>query len=125
MTDNVEIANFLKAAEKLLRENVIANSQHEIRFASLMVASAISMAERSLKLEQDRAAATRDVAGLVPIPNPFASDGEALVHLIRGGVMDGADDAYRRLLVDAIIRTSVTKPSLVTSIERRLAGLED
>jgi Domain of unknown function (DUF6285) len=125
MSDNAEIANLLKAAEALLRDKVIANTQSDTRFAGLMVASAISMAERSLKLEHDRAAASRDVAALAPIPNPFASDGEALVHLIRGGLMDGADDAHHRLLVDAIIRTSVTRPALVTCNERRLAGLED
>jgi Domain of unknown function (DUF6285) len=125
MTDHSEIANLLKAAEKLLRDTVVAHSQSDTRFAGLMVASAISMVERSLRFEQDRAAATRDVDGLVPIPNPFASNCEALVHLIRGGVMDGADDAYRRLLVDAIIRTSVTKPSTVTALEQRLAGLEE
>jgi Domain of unknown function (DUF6285) len=125
MSETSEIAGLLKAAEELLRVQVVAHTQGETRFAGLMVASAISMAERSLKLENDREASTRDVAALVPVPNPFASDGEALVHLIRGGVMDGADDAHRRLLVDAIIRTSVARPALVTAVERRLAGLEE
>jgi hypothetical protein len=125
MSDPHETANLIKAAASLLRETIIPQTQSDTRFAGLMVASALGMAERMLKLEAQSEAASRDLAALVPTPNPFNSDGEALTHLIRGGVMDGADDTYRRLFVAAIIKTSVTRPAFVTNTESQLAGLED
>jgi hypothetical protein len=125
MSNPHETANLLKAAESLLREKIIPETNSDTRFAGLMVASALGMAERALKLEQQSMAANRDVAALVPIPNPFASDAEALTHLIRGGVMDGADDAYRRLLVASIVKTSITRPAAVKKTEQQFAGLED
>jgi hypothetical protein len=125
MSNANETADLIQAAESLLREKIIPETQSETRFAGLMVASALGMAERALKLEQQSIAANRDVAALAPIPNPFSSDAEALTHLIRGGVMDGADDAYRRLLVASIIKTSITRPAVVKKAEQQLAGLEE
>jgi hypothetical protein len=48
----------------------------------------------------------------------------ALTHLMREGLLDGQDELYRRLMVDAVTRTAVTRPQLVSDRERRLAGLE-
>jgi hypothetical protein len=124
MTKKSDLAGLLAAAETVLRGRVIAQSEGDIRFAGLMVASAMGMAQRALDLSASSADTARDVAELVPKPNPFATDAEALVHLIRSGALDGADDPYRRLLADAAVRTMMTRPAVVSAHEKRLAGLE-
>ena len=121
---NEHLAGFLEAAETLLRDKVIAASTGEARFAGLMVASALGMARREIGLGQELAAAKSDVNELVPQPSPFPDPGTALTHLMREGLLDGQDELYRRLMVDAITRTSVTRPVVVSERERRLAGLE-
>jgi Domain of unknown function (DUF6285) len=124
MSKNNQTASLLNAAYAVTSERIIAQSKGDIRFAGLMLASAIGMAERALLLEKECQASTRDVLAIVPSPNPFENEGEALVHLIRAGVLDADDDAYRRLLVDAILRASITRPAMVHLRERRLAGLD-
>jgi hypothetical protein len=34
------------------------------------------------------------------------------------------EDVHRRLIVDAILRTSITRPSFVTPHEARMAGMD-
>jgi hypothetical protein len=125
MSDQTQhLADFLAAAETLLRDKVIANSSGDTRFAGLMVASALGMAQRQIALERELAAAKHDVDELAPQPSPFPDPAMALVHLMREGLLDGQDELFRRLMVDGITRTAVTRPSVVSERERRLAGLE-
>ena len=125
MTNNTDLTSLLAVVESVLRTKVIAECEGDSRFAGLMVASAMGMAQRALTLSQNSSHAARDVAALVPKPNPFPSDGEALTHLIRGGVLDGAEEAYRRLLADAAVRTLITRPAVVSAMEKHLAGLDE
>jgi Domain of unknown function (DUF6285) len=118
------LAGFLAAAEALLRDKVIAASTGEARFAGLMVASALGMAQREIALGRELASARHDVDELAPQPSPFPDPAMALTHLIREGLLDGQDELYRRLMVDAVTRTAVTRPVVVSDRERRLAGLE-
>ncbi len=124
MKHSSALPELIAAAERLLRDKVLAATEGEARFAGLMVASALGMAQRELDLADYHAATQRDVAALVPQPSPFPSDAEALVQLIRMGMLDGAEDAFRRLQADAIVRTAITRPAVVSDTERRLAGLE-
>jgi hypothetical protein len=125
MKETSDLAGLLAVVESVLRTKVIAQCEGDVRFAGLMAASAMGMAQRALELSGQSLNAARDVAELVPKPNPFASDGEALTHLIRAGALDGAEDAYRRLLADAAVRTAVTRPAILSASEQRLAGLEE
>jgi Domain of unknown function (DUF6285) len=118
------LAGFLAAAEALLRDKVIVASTGEARFAGLMVASAIGMAQREIALARELASARHDVDELAPQPAPFPDPSMALTHLVRAGLLDGQDELYRRLMVGAITRTAVTRPLVVSIRERRLAGLE-
>jgi Domain of unknown function (DUF6285) len=118
------LAGFLAAAETLLRDKVIAASTGEARFAGLMVASALGMAQREIALGRELESAKHDVDELAPQPSPFPDPAMALTHLMREGLLDGQDELYRRLMVDAITRTAVTRPPVVSERERRLAGLE-
>jgi Domain of unknown function (DUF6285) len=119
-----QLAGFLAAAEALLREKVIAASAGDTRFAGLMVASALGMAQREIRLEYSLLDARHDVESLAPKPSPFPDPAMALTHLIREGLMDGQDEHYRRLLTDAVTRTAVTRPQVLKERERKLAGLE-
>jgi hypothetical protein len=121
---NQHLASFLAAAETLLRDKVIAACAGDVRFAGLMVASALGMAQRELSLGRELAASKHDIDELAPQPSPFPDPATALVHLMREGLLDGQDELYRRLMVDAITRTAVTRPPLLSDRERRLAGLE-
>jgi Domain of unknown function (DUF6285) len=121
---NQHLAEFLAAAEALLRDKVIAASTGEARFAGLMVASALGMAQREIALKRELASAKHDVGELAPQPSPFPHPSMALTHLVRAGLLDGQDELYRRLMVGAITRTTVTRPLAVGVRERRLAGLE-
>jgi Domain of unknown function (DUF6285) len=118
------LAGFLAAAEALLRDNVVATTTGDVRFAGLMVASAIGMAKREIELDAECAASALGLAALAPQPSPFPSNTMALVHLLRAGMMDGEDEVFRRLYADAITRTAVTRPALVSEPEMRLAGLD-
>jgi Domain of unknown function (DUF6285) len=124
MAKDNPLAGFLAAAETLLRDKVIAASSGDARFAGLMVASALGMAKRDIELEAECAASSYGVTALAPQPSPFPTETIALVYLLRAGMMDGEDEVFRRLYADAITRTTVTRPNLVTENEQRLAGLD-
>jgi Domain of unknown function (DUF6285) len=119
-----ELGGLLAVAETLLREKVVAASTGEARFAGLMVASALGMAQREIRLEYSLLDARHDVESLAPQPSPFPDPAMALTHLIREGLMDGQDELYKRLLTDAVTRTAVTRPQMLKEREKRLAGLE-
>ncbi len=121
---NQHLAGFLAATETLLREKVIATSTGDARFAALMVASALGMAHREIALAAELATARHDVDELAPQPSPFPDPAMALTHLMREGLLDGQDELYRRLMVDAITRSCVTRPLVVSEKEKRSAGLE-
>jgi hypothetical protein len=122
--DTLQLAGLLAAAETLLRDKVIASSTGDTRFAGLMVASALGMAQRELALDRELGSARHDVAELAPQPSPFPDPAMALTHLMRAGLLDGQDELYRRLLVDAITRTAMTRPQVLREKEWLLAGLE-
>ena len=106
-----DLAAFLQAAERLLRDKVIAGAQGDVRFAGLMVASALGMAARELALEPRLLKAATGAA-------------EMLAPMIRAGLADGDEALHGRLLADAAVQTSVTRPQFVSDEERRLAGLD-
>lgn len=124
MAKDNPVVEFLAAAETVLRDNVIAASTGDARFAGLMVASAMGMAKRDIELSEHCAATARDVTALVPQPSPFPTDLMALVHLLRVGMMDGDDDVFGRLYRDAVTRTAVTRPTILTHADLLLAGLD-
>ena len=124
MVKNDPVAELLAAAETLLRDNVIAASTGDARFAGLMIASAIGMAKRDIEFSERCAATARDVTDLVPQPSPFPTDLMALVHLLRAGTLDADGDVFRRLYADAITRTAVTRPAILTDADLLLAGLD-
>jgi hypothetical protein len=124
MVRDKHLADFLAAAEALLRDKVVAVGTGDVRFAGLMVASTIGMVKREIGLQWELADSASDVATLAPQPSPFPNDMMALVHLLRAGAMDGEDEVFRRLYADAITRTAVTRPTMVSEHELRLAGLD-
>jgi hypothetical protein len=119
------LAMLLASAEASLRDKVIPASAGEARFAGLMAASAIGMAAREISLSRTLDKANADVAELAPQPSPFPDPLIALTHLIREGLMDGQEEAYLRLLRLAVTRTAVTRPKMLTSGERAMAGLNE
>lgn len=119
------LAMLLASAEAALRDKVIPASAGEARFAGLMAASAIGMAAREISLSRTLDKANADVAELAPQPSPFPDPLIALTHLIREGLMDGQEEAYLRLLRLAVTRTAVTRPKMLTSGERAMAGLNE
>ena len=119
------LATLLASAEAALRDKVIPASAGEARFAGLMAASAIGMAAREISLSRTLDKANADMAELGPQPSPFPDPLIALTHLIREGLMDGQEEAYLRLLRLAVTRTAVTRPKLLTSGERAMAGLNE
>jgi Domain of unknown function (DUF6285) len=122
--DRIRLAGFLAAAETLLRDKAMVGSTGDARFAGLMVASALSMAQREIALAPSLAAARRELAEFAPQPSPFADPETTLVHLLREGLLDGQDELFARLLRDAVIRTAVTRPQKLNDVERRMANLE-
>lgn len=115
----------LASVEAVLREKVNPAVTGEARFAGLMAASAIGMAAREISLGPTLDKANADVAELAPEPSPFPDPLIAMTHLIREGLMDGQEEAYLRLLRLAVTRTAVTRPKMLTSGERVMAGLSE
>lgn len=125
MARDKELADLLAAVEVLLRDKVASTSAGEARFATLMATSAIGMAKRALTLAPLLSSASAAVAALAPQPSPFPDPTQALTHLIREGLMDGDDALFQCLMVDAITRTAVTRPGILTKAEKHRARLED
>jgi hypothetical protein len=123
--DRSDLACLLAAVETLLRDKVTTATHGEARFAALMAASAIGMARRGVVLDPAVRNTAADVAALAPQPSPFPSGTVALTHLLREGFMDGQEEVFRRLFVDAITRTAITRPQVLSDSERRLADLDD
>ncbi len=99
---------FLAAAERLLRDRVLAETTGEARFAGLMVASALGMASRELAL-RDRLAATGQAVS-------------ASASAIRGGQFDGDPALYGQLMALAALRTAVTRPQALRAEEKAVVG---
>jgi hypothetical protein len=119
MNEPGETVAFLAAIETMLRDKVLPSTAGEARFNGLMVASAMGMARRAVQLETQLANARYDVIGLAPKPSPFEDPSQAIVLLLREGLLDGQDDVYRRLSNDAITRTAVTRPQVLSELELR------
>ncbi len=101
-----ELGPFLAAAERLLRDKVIAGAEGEARFAGLMVASALGMASREIALRDPLSAAEAAVT---------ASAGD-----IRVGKFDGDAALHRQLVQQAALRTAVTRPQALRPEEKAL-----
>lgn len=104
-----EIGPFLQAAEQLLRDKVVTAASGDARFAGLMIASALGMASRDIALRDRLDAAAREVT--------------ATAAQIRGGGIDADAELYRQLLLQAALRTAVTRPQALRPAEKALAGL--
>ena len=119
------LSAMLASVEAVMRDKVIPTAAGEARFAGLMAASAIGMAAREISLGRTLDKATADVAELAPQPSPFPDPLIALTHLIREGLLDGQDELHRRLMIQAVTQTAVTRPKMLTSGEKAMAGFSE
>jgi hypothetical protein len=128
MPGDASISALLDSAQRLLGEEITPHLDQERRYLALMIGSAMRMAarqaEQSERLAQAQAALldltqeTSDEQYEPPVDPP-----RALIAAIRAGVTDAGQRVHSLLWTDAVVRTSVTKPSMLSRIERRLAGL--
>jgi hypothetical protein len=128
MPGEVSISGLLDCAQNLLSDAIAPHLDPDRRYLAAMIGSAMRMAARECEQAERLAgarAALLDIVGQAPAlsDDPQADAAEALVDAIRGGDLDADPHAHGLLWADAVLRTSVTKPSALSRIERRMAGL--
>jgi hypothetical protein len=101
-----------------LAEAIIAHEKAKgeaaSRFRMAMAESVLAMAAREQSRQQSLAEA--DASLLALEPQPLAS--------IRAGKRDGDHALYQALLTSAALRTSITKPAMLSESERALVKLD-
>jgi hypothetical protein len=128
MPGDVSISGLLDCAQRLLGDEIALHLDAEKRYLALMIGSAMRMAAREAEQASRLAEAEADLLQLLP-PGVAEAGGlradaaAALVDAIRSGALDCDPRAHGLLWTDAVVRTSVTRPSALSRIERRMAGL--
>lgn len=126
MPDDVSISGLLDCAQRLLSDEIAPHLNGDRRYLALMIGSAMRMAARQAE-QSDRLAAAEaallQLSGLDLAESGAPPAAAALVDAIRGGALDSDARAHGLLWTDAVVRASVTKPSVLSRIERRMAGL--
>jgi hypothetical protein len=117
-------SELLDIAQITLTEALLPYIEPNQRSLALMVASAMRMVAREI---EQRSALDEMRARLTAIADPSGdTEGEhLLVAAIRGGHLDGDSSLHMGLWEDAVVRVSVARPSMLTRVERRMAGLSD
>lgn len=128
MPGDASISALLDSAQRLLGEEITPHLDQERRFLALMIGSAMRMAARQAEQSERLAQAEAALLDLTQETGdeqdePPADPAWALIAAIRAGAADADQRVHGLLWTDAVIRTSVTKPSMLSRIERRLAGL--
>lgn len=128
MPGDAPISALIDCAQRLLSEEIVPHLDGERRYLALMIASAMRMAAREAeqtdRLEHTESGLLKLAASAPPGPHKERTDAAAaLVDAIRSGAHDGDPHAHGLLWADAVVRTSVTRPSALARIERRMAGL--
>lgn len=122
------ISGLLDCAQRLLSNEIAPHLDPDRRYLALMIGSAMRMAARGAEQAERLAeaqAALLDMVAQKPIwsQSPSSDAAEALVDAIRAGAFDADPRAHSLLWADAVLRASVTKPSMLSRIERKIAGL--
>ncbi len=124
MTDEIAGTELLDLAQQTLEHRIVSHLDGEPRNVARMIATAIRMAAR--EIVQQRLLATAEEAVLASATQPCdGSDARlALAREIRAGRHDADARLHAALWAEAVVRTSISRPSALTRSERRLAGME-
>lgn len=118
----------LDIAQRALIEGLLPHLNVEQRTLARMVASAMRMTAREIEQERALAASTREIAAMLSSATENGThdvpDREHVL-AVRQGRFDADPRLHALLWADAAVRASVAKPSSLSRIERRLAGLPD
>lgn len=117
MSDDLPISGLLDCAQRLLSGEIAPHLDPDRRYLALMIGSAMRMAARQAEQGERLAGAHAALLDLT------GGDAVALCEAIRGGASDADPRAHGLLWADAALRTSVTKPSALSRVERGIAGL--
>jgi len=128
----------LDAAQRALVDGLLPHLAPEHRTLARMIASAMRMAAREFEQEQALAAGRVELRALLAAaPGDSPDEGRLEVErsdrattregilAIREGRFDADPRLHALLWADAAVRASVAKPSSLTRVERRLAGLPE
>ena len=116
-------AALLDVAQRALVEEVLPELTGPARFAALLVGSALRMAAREIA-QADALAQTSDEIAMVAREHGW-QDPRALVDAVRSGALDADANLHGALWAHAAVRTSISKPSGLSRVERGVAGLAD
>jgi hypothetical protein len=117
MRGEADAGNLTAAALAMLEEvaPAIAGDQ---RFKTLMALAALKMAERERGLARRLKEAESAVLLAGKVNSAFA-----LKESLREGALGLTKEVHSALLADAVVRAAVTKPGVLTAVERASAGL--
>jgi hypothetical protein len=118
MQGEADAAELTRAAVALLESDVTPELAGNLRFKTLMAVSALKMAERERQLagaiqkaEDDIILASK-LTSLAEVKRALRSSDVALSHGL-----------HRALHTDAVLRTAVTRPAVLTDDEKKTACL--
>jgi hypothetical protein len=118
MRGEADAQNLTAAAVALLEAEIAPALSGELRFRTLMAVAALRMAER----EKTLARALDESREGIYIASS-TRDHLQLRKRIRNGDVSLRLWLHRALLMDAILRTAVTKPGALTAEEKKFAGV--
>lgn len=122
MDHEISGIDLLDIAQQTLSTDVVQHLEGNPRYIALLIGRAIRMVAREYA-QQQRGHAAR--AALLALVDGTDDDDRMrdLCRNIRDGMHDADPRLHTALWADTVIRTSISRPSLLTRAECRLAGL--
>lgn len=125
MNGEVEGVDLLDTAHSELQDHIIPKLSGDSKYRALLIAKALRMVARELaQADARRATATAAEQIIQHAMKVHHLEDSDLVAAFRSGRLLDNVDLHRALWAQAVVETSVTKPSALSRIERRMAGLD-
>jgi hypothetical protein len=113
----------LDLAQQTLEEQIVPQLSGKYRYVAQMIGAAIRIAAREIVQEHRLMTAEEALLVLAAHPQDPSEARFSFAREIRDGRHDADSRVHAALWAEAVIRTSISKPSVLARTERRLAGM--
>lgn len=113
----------LDLAQQTLEEQIVPQLSGKHRYVAQMIGAAIRIAAREIVQEHRLMTAEEALLVLAAHPQDPSEARFSFAREIRDGRHDADARVHAALWAEAVIHTSISKPSVLARTERRLAGM--
>jgi hypothetical protein len=114
----------LDLAQQTLEEQIVPQLSGKHRYVAQMIGVAIRIVAREIVQEDHLLKAGEALLVLAAHPQDLSEGRFSFAREIRDGRHDADSRVHAALWAETVIRTSISKPSVLARTERRLAGME-